>query len=163
MVKVQVLLNRVSAVGCANPSGLPPGIWLQRDGDHALMRCNTTGETWRITCSRSQWRGQTRVNCSQSASSSSAAAFPLDGIAAWDLSQFFVHEAFPFSNYIIIINYNCIIIILIILLIPFLITIRSHCMHAMYKMQPTVTDVARTVVCMSVSVYCHSNVLCKNG
>ena len=88
----------VSAVGCANPPGLPQGIWLRRDGNNAILRCNTTGETWRITCSGSEWRGQIRVNCSQSASSSSAAAFPLDAVAVWDLSQFFAHEAFPLSK-----------------------------------------------------------------
>jgi len=72
--------------------------WLRRDGNHAVLRCNTTGDTWQITCSGSEWRGQTRVNCSQSASSSSAAAFPLDGMAGWNMSQFFAHEAFPLSK-----------------------------------------------------------------
>lgn len=87
------------ALGCANPTGLPTGVWLQRDTDTAILRCNSSRETWRITCRGSEWRGQTRVNCSQSASSSSsAAAFPLDGIAAWDLTHFFAHEAFPLSK-----------------------------------------------------------------
>ena len=93
-----ISLFDVSAVGCANPSGLPQGVWLRRDGDHAILRCNTTGDIWRITCSGSEWRGQTRVNCSQSASSSSAAAFPLDAMGGWDLTQFFAHEAFPLSK-----------------------------------------------------------------
>ena len=102
-------LNYVAAVGCANPSGLAPGVWLRRDGNHALLGCNTTGNTWRITCSGSEWRGQTRVNCSQSASSSSAAAFPLDGMTGWDLSQFFAHEAFPLSKTL---NIHCTLVLI---------------------------------------------------
>ena len=98
MTESAIVLCDVSAVGCANPPGLPPGVWLRRDGNHAVLRCNTTGDTWRITCSGSEWRGQTRVNCSQSASSSSAAAFPLDGMSGWNMSQFFAHEAFPLSK-----------------------------------------------------------------
>jgi len=56
-------------VGCANPAP-PVGGTISRDGDVLTVRCNVTGETWFLTCSRSRWIGSVG-NCSAHASKSS--------------------------------------------------------------------------------------------
>jgi len=53
-------------VGCANPPA-PAGATVSRDGDVLTVRCNLTGETWYLTCSRSRWIGSVG-NCSAHAS-----------------------------------------------------------------------------------------------
>jgi len=56
----------VIVVGCANPAA-PAGATISRDRDVLTVRCNLTGETWYLTCSRSRWIGSVG-NCSTHAS-----------------------------------------------------------------------------------------------
>jgi len=61
-----VLVCALAVVGCANPVA-PAGASVSRDGDVLTVRCNVTGETWYLTCSRSRWIGSVG-NCSTHAS-----------------------------------------------------------------------------------------------
>ena len=68
MMVVVVVIMRVIVVGCANP--VPPGgATVVRNGDVLTVRCNVTGETWYLTCSKSRWIGSVG-NCSTHSSTS---------------------------------------------------------------------------------------------
>jgi len=49
------------ALGCPDVTA-PPGAWLQRSGDHIVIKCNDTLETWFLTCQRNRWIGDF-TNC----------------------------------------------------------------------------------------------------
>ena len=53
-------LMKIEATGCTDltwsgRSGAPH--WMERSGDGALLGCNTTSNTWRLTCDGSRWVG----------------------------------------------------------------------------------------------------------
>jgi len=52
----------IAAVGCADVAP-PHGAEASREGDVMVIRCNSTGETWFLSCSGSRWTG-TVGNCS---------------------------------------------------------------------------------------------------
>ena len=50
------------AVGCADITPPRHGR-VERDGDHAVVRCNVSDQIWRLTCLGNHWQGQAG-NCS---------------------------------------------------------------------------------------------------
>ena len=58
----RTILPILSAVGCANID-IPTGMWMRREGDNLLVKCNLTEETWYLTCENESWKGRIG-NCS---------------------------------------------------------------------------------------------------
>jgi len=85
------------AVGCANPI-LLPGMWLRRDGDDAIVKCNSTGTTWKLHCATGsqEWKGTRLGNCSSTTSTEAVAVASED--SAWNVIHLFSTEAFPYSK-----------------------------------------------------------------
>jgi len=47
-------MGRVAVVGCADVAP-PHGAEVSREGDMMIVRCNSSGDTWFLSCSGSQW------------------------------------------------------------------------------------------------------------
>ncbi len=59
---LDISLHVCAAVGCANID-IPSGMWMRREGDNLLVRCNQTEEIWYLTCENEAWKGRIG-NCS---------------------------------------------------------------------------------------------------
>ena len=52
-----------AVVGCED-ADLPANVWTERvDDDHMTVHCNSTQETWRLTCHDYRWISDTPLNC----------------------------------------------------------------------------------------------------
>lgn len=49
-------------LGCATPPA-HRDMWMRREGEQLVVRCNISGESWRLDCVGGQWSG-TIDNCS---------------------------------------------------------------------------------------------------
>src|SRR5687768_11025884 len=80
-----------TAVRYANPP-TSSSMWLRREGIHAQITCNATGEVRQLRClSDGSWDGTGKFNCS--ATTGTAAA---SGDTHWSFSLLFSNEAFPY-------------------------------------------------------------------
>ena len=75
-----------TVVGCER-AALPINVWTERvDHDHVTVHCNSTTETWQLTCRRHRWVGRAPSNCT--------AADQRDGPYIYFVIFFFLMECY---------------------------------------------------------------------